>query len=136
MRRVSTQRAGLSRSQQEELKILHRTCIMLRANAYKVDDSGWWGACERCGKMGWLQTCHIMPQGAFPHMKYDESNAFAACWNCHLGPHGWHKNPLASKEWIERKVGAAMLETLKIRSQNVVRIDYALMKIHLQKLAE
>lgn len=107
---------------------------MLRVGAFLFNDEGrkqWRGYCEWCRKEAWLQVCHIEPQGAYPHMKYDEDNAWAGCYSCHLGPKGWHKNPLPARDWIVAHIGMEQIKKLGWRARNPKRIDYDLTKIHL-----
>lgn len=83
------------------------------------------GTCEWCRQERPLQCCHVLPRGAYPSLTYDIENAFAGCWACHLGPKGWHKNPLAAAEWIRGYWGATRLEALRLRGLQKSKKGYA-----------
>lgn len=122
LRRVAKRRAGMTRAQHEELRQLHAWPVMLRANAAVfVEKVGkrtverWWGACEHCHAVGWLQVSHIEPKGQYPHLRYDPENARALCWRCHM--HWWHKNPREASEWIRQVMGETARDRLALRAR-------------------
>jgi len=62
------------------------------------------------------------------------------CWSCHLGPKGWHKNPLDSWEWLRETMGQEFVENLRWLAQTRSHVDKAaerlLLEAQLRKLSE
>jgi hypothetical protein len=125
----------LSKEDRATLHLLHREIIMLKAGA-KVVGTKWVGKCEWCGKVKPLMVCHILSQGKHPSMRYDIENAWAGCWACHLGPGGWHREPLKAAEWITQKRGAANIELLKMRAAQKQKKDFEGTRIYLKTVRD
>ena len=79
--------------------------------------AGW--KCIIPGCTGKTQGCHVLPKGAYPSLRHDPHNGFAACWTHHLGPGGWHKDPLMMNRilvLLEAERGPAYMEGLRIKA--------------------
>lgn len=137
MRRIARRRAGMTRGQRLELRDLHRQVVMVRAGAVRMEHetgtgSGWYGRCERCSSMRWLQCAHIESVGRAKHMEYDVDNALALCVGCHL--FWWHRaTPAEVEQWLVRHIGDARRATLRLRAVacRPGRSDYAMTRLSL-----
>jgi len=114
-----------------ELDRLARTYVMLRANAALFTDQGrdqWWGACERCGKTGWLSWCHVHTRACHA-TRWDPDNAFAWCSGCHrwLDQH-WEDK----RAWVIGRIGQEAFDRLTLRAKGS-RPDKAAWKALLEK---
>jgi len=108
----------------EEMRELHRTVVMCRADAVygTVDDiTGWHGYCQHCANHRMLYVSHIEPKGRVRHMEFDTDNAFAFCYYCHI--HWWHKHPREAQEFRERMLGR-LSEELELRARTGGKPDW------------
>src|SRR3972149_11998294 len=83
LRRFSRVRGGLSRCQRDDLRELCREVVMTRAKAFLFEEGkkrSWQGECAICGKVRWLQVCHILSQGQYPRAAFMPDNCFPGCW--------------------------------------------------------
>lgn len=101
----------------ERLDDLFRAIVMTNAGAVrmpKADGRGffWYGACLRCRKERPLFVSHIEPKGQFPALRWDERNAFAFCYACHI--HWWHKNPREANVFATEKLGQRTRDALSV----------------------
>ena len=93
--------------------------------------------CRKChaeskpGRGGALQSCHILPKGSYPALRWELDNLITMCWSCHLGPRGWHKNPIEAAKWIEAEIGAEKLERLRVVGLSRTRTDKKALRIYL-----
>ena len=103
---------------------LARTVCMVRVDAAIYIDEGrnekrWWGTCEHCQKVGWLQWSHMFTRGAFS-VRWDLDNFFAWCAGCHRM---LDQYPERKRDWVIAKIGEERFDALKLRS-NGGRPDY------------
>lgn len=60
--------------------------------------------CQKCNKLITdnrdSHPSHVLSQGAYPDLKYDEFNVKLMCIRCH---NWWHKNPLDAYKWFKDK---------------------------------
>ena len=129
IRRFSKRRGGLSRNQRLELKELCRTVVMTKHGAFLFTEGAkrsWRGECSICSNTHWLQVCHIFSVGKYPRAEFMPANTFAACWRCHLGPGGWHKDPTWAKDWIMDRLGVYCYDLLKTKVETAGPVDYTL----------
>lgn len=54
--------------------------------------------CVKCGADKNLTPSHIRPRGKCPRMRWMAKNILTMCAACHL--YWWHKDPIASVEWL------------------------------------
>ena len=81
---------------------------------------GW--TCQRCGKRyperaQGLHAAHIFSRGR-KSVRWDEVNAVALCFSCHLWAHG---NPTLFAEWIMKRLGKRRYEALRRRAEAVAK---------------
>jgi 5-methylcytosine-specific restriction endonuclease McrA len=113
----------------EELKALHRTVVMLRANAARFEQSKWFGKCLRCGNRRFLQVSHIFPKGQYRSVEFDPDNAVALCAPCHL--YWWHKNPVEAARWIETVTPNEIFAALSLRARSSRHVNWAAQRLAL-----
>ncbi|MEK6819014.1 MAG: HNH endonuclease [Nanoarchaeota archaeon] len=65
--------------------------------------------CRRCGINQNLQCSHIMSRVS-QNLRWDERNAMALCYKCHLT--WWHKEPLEAAEWCKTIIGEEAYKSL------------------------
>lgn len=134
LRRFSRVRGGLSRCQRDDLRELCREVVMTRAKAFLFEEGkkrSWQGECAICGKVRWLQVCHIFSQGKYPRAAFMPDNCFPGCWRCHLGPGGWHLEPTWAAAWIVNRLGACEYEKLKLKVETAGPVEYTTSRLWL-----
>lgn len=87
--------------------------------------------CAYCNKPNYLQVSHILPKGAYPHLRYDPINILPMCGHCHNFI--WHANPVESGKWFERNypqrkeyLDEAKLIYIKRNLAYYQKVDFAL----------
>jgi len=111
----------------DELDSLARQIILIR-DGFKCVRCG---AGPKPGRGGGLHASHILPKGSYPSMRYELKNLIALCWSCHLGPKGWHKNPLEATKWLAEKYGQDRIEHLRYLAFTRHKTDKAALKVWL-----
>lgn len=78
--------------------------------------------CQKCSKQypeqsQGLHCAHIFSRRC-RSVRWDEDNAFALCFSCHLWAHG---NPTLFAEWVLEKMGKRRYEALKKRAMTLTK---------------
>jgi hypothetical protein len=96
---------------------LCRTVVMVRAGASLFTDEGrkqWWGKCEKCSKLGWLQWSHYYSR-AIHAVRWDLDNSCAMDKGCHFSfSHGPRQKPVIA--WWEARLGPERARALELRA--------------------
>ena len=58
-------------------------------------------ACVKCGSVKALQSCHILPKGRVPRLRFEPDNLMAMDTACHL--YFWHRSPHEAVDWFQQK---------------------------------
>jgi len=120
----------------KRLDDLFRAVLMSKHGAVQVENASgkswhWRGACRWCEKQRRLYVSHIKPKGTYTSMRWDEDNAFALCYHCHM--HVWHKDPFKAQYFAQGVLGEDRYGRLMLRagSGGKARIDYNLKELAL-----
>lgn len=85
--------------------------------------------CQRCGRRDGALHCSHHWSRRLKQLRWDPTNAFALCFQCHLW---WHSNPGESGIWLRNKVGEETYSYLVAKSKEPFKLDTA-MKAHILK---
>ena len=121
LRKVSRQRATVA-----QLDALWSRVVRQRAGGKCIVPG-----CEHTKLYG----CHIWPKGAYPALRHDPANGFAACWYHHMGPRSWHKDPQVQVQILlelDRQRTAKKMDALLIASRTRRRPDKEAIRIALE----
>lgn len=102
-------------SQQKIKRKLHDECLALATRIAKVRDGN---TCAMCGcavSGANAHGSHIIPRSADGYLAIHPVNILQMCMHCHL--YVWHKNPVESAAWLEKK-DPARIEWL--REQRII----------------
>jgi hypothetical protein len=80
--------------------------------------------CQRCGATNCkIDTMHLLPREILS-VRWSELNGFGGCIRCHkYGNQSWHKNPIASVDWLISKVGRGYIDNLLTISKKPFTFD-------------
>ena len=126
-KRIVARRSVKSDSTKERAALV-RECDSLCSKLVIARDR----ACVRCGGAVGLMSCHILPKGNQPKLRFDLYNLMAMDYECHLGNKGWHKDPLGSREWFEQKY-PGRYDKLRIMAATAAKTDLKLLAICLRR---
>lgn len=94
------------------------------------------GQCEWCGSNKTLNSHHVIGRRN-KATRWNESNGVCLCAYHHmLSKNSAHQNPLEFIEFIRDKRGITWYTMLRLQSNEVVKHDYKLLKIYLEKEIE
>ncbi len=48
-----------------------------------------------------MQASHVLPEGAYPNLKFDPDNIIPQCYAHHI--HWWHKSPMEAGLWFQKE---------------------------------
>ena len=84
--------------------------------------------CQRCGGSGGLQCSHFHGR-AKKSVRWDEDNAVALCFGCHMH---FTANPYEHTAWFENHLGEVKFALLASRSRVMGKPDRVALEIYLK----
>lgn len=108
----------ITKPERARLDAMAKEVVMIRAGAAKVVERKgkavrvmWWGACEWCRKVCWLQWCHVLARSVAAGLVWEPLNAWAGCYRCHR--FRWHVDPDSAVAFIRRLRGLEIFRRLR-----------------------